>query len=293
MPGYRRTRVRSKIVTITQLHPIKSKSSSRLLTAPSCPPSLALGSESSSCRSQAGIEGVTNMPSLRRSMSSPSVRSSPYPSLSSGNVSSVRTGGNGHRRSSGSDIASRRVLADIEWWRVTVGQRDLDAEQELEDNNHTQDQVDPAVVQLGEGQVERTVTGLASSTALQFMSLSSEGFSISPIDEYGVLAIPPQTPPRRHSREGSASSLASTPEVFEGPIESLRLGIEDMGLNHPHSGQLSPTPTWSAGGTFDAPPSGRPRSQADLLTILHVDDLEDYADFTISPLSSLTPTMFN
>ncbi|KAF9265596.1 hypothetical protein L218DRAFT_997540 [Marasmius fiardii PR-910] len=233
------------------------------------------------------------MPSLRRTMSSPSVRSSPYPSLSSGNGSSVRTGGSGHRRSSGSDIASRRVLADIEWWRVTVGQRDFDAEQELEDNNRNQDQVDPTVVQAGEGQAERANTGHAPSTVLQFLSLSSDGFPISIIDEYGVLEIPPQTPPRRHSRESSVSSLESTPEVVEGPVESLRVGIEDMDLSHTHSGQSSPPTTWSTDDTFDAPPSSRPRSLADPLTILQSDPLGDYADFTISPLSSRTPTMFN
>lgn len=232
------------------------------------------------------------MPSLRRTVSSPSVRSSPYPSLSSGNGSSVRTGGSGHRRSSGSDIASRRVLADIEWWRVTVGQRDLEAEQELEDNNRDQDQVDPAMVQPGEGQVGRNNAGHALSSVLQFSSLSSDGFSISPIDEYGVLAIPPQTPPRRHSREGSVSSLESTSEVV-GPVESLRVGIEDIDLSHSHSGQMSPPTTWSTRDTFDAPLSSRPCSLADPLAIFQLDASEDYADFTISPLSSHTPTMFN
>jgi hypothetical protein len=70
------------------------------------------------------------MPSLRRSFSSSSVRSSPYPSsLSNGSVNSARArvAGHGFRRSSDSEVTERRVLADIEWWRVYHGQRDLDA----------------------------------------------------------------------------------------------------------------------------------------------------------------------
>jgi hypothetical protein len=65
------------------------------------------------------------MPSLRRSASSPAVRSSPY------NAPASR--GHGHRRVSGSETSNRRVLADIEWWRVTDGQRDPSADQESED----------------------------------------------------------------------------------------------------------------------------------------------------------------
>jgi len=75
------------------------------------------------------------MPSLRRSFSSPSVRSSPYPSsLSSSIPSGVRARATAPhpRRSSGSATAERRVLADIEWWRVYDGQCDLD----LQDQAH-------------------------------------------------------------------------------------------------------------------------------------------------------------
>ncbi|KAL0578675.1 hypothetical protein V5O48_003295 [Marasmius crinis-equi] len=229
-------------------------------------------------------------------MSSPSVRSSPYPSLSSGNGSATRTGGNGYRRSSGSDVASRRVLADIEWWRVTVGQRDLDAEQELEDNNRDQEQVDPAVVQQGVERQERATAGPASPNVLQFSSLSSDGFLLSPTEEYGVLAIPPQTPPRRHSRQTSSSSLESTPEVTEGPVESLRLGIEYLDLGLPRSDDTSLSSSWTTTATGNegcSSPSARPRALADPLVILQHDAFEEYPDFAVSPLSSHTPLMFN
>jgi hypothetical protein len=44
----------------------------------------------------------------------------------------------GHRRSSGSETSSRRVLADLEWWRVVDGQHDAEAEQETEDREQDQ-----------------------------------------------------------------------------------------------------------------------------------------------------------
>lgn len=72
------------------------------------------------------------MPSLRRTLSSPAVRSSPYPSSSSSSSSSAaaqRSLANGQRRSSGSETYTRRVLAEIDWWRVTDGQHDVDADE--------------------------------------------------------------------------------------------------------------------------------------------------------------------
>ena len=66
------------------------------------------------------------MPSLRRALSNPSVRVSPYPSLLTSR--SQRS----HRRSSGSDLSTRKVLADIDWWRVADGQREKTGEEEEE-----------------------------------------------------------------------------------------------------------------------------------------------------------------
>ena len=62
------------------------------------------------------------MPSLRRALSTPSVRASPYPVIPSSR--SHRPHPHGHRRSSGSDVSDRKVLADIDWWRVADGQRE-------------------------------------------------------------------------------------------------------------------------------------------------------------------------
>jgi len=84
------------------------------------------------------------MPSLRRTLSSPAVRPSPYSNAP------LAARGNGHRRSSGSDTTTRRVLADIEWWRVTEGQCDPGSDQETEDRNRgTQDSVTDGFLRLG------------------------------------------------------------------------------------------------------------------------------------------------
>jgi hypothetical protein len=80
------------------------------------------------------------MPSLRRTFSVPSVRASPYRGLSSSSssVPAQRNNQHAHRRASGSDTGTRRVLADIEWWRVVDGQCDFEAGLEFEDRNHDQ-----------------------------------------------------------------------------------------------------------------------------------------------------------
>ena len=44
--------------------------------------------------------------------------------------------GHPNRRSSGSETTGRKVLADLEWWRVVDGQYDAEADQESEDRDH-------------------------------------------------------------------------------------------------------------------------------------------------------------
>ncbi|KAK7693768.1 hypothetical protein QCA50_003340 [Cerrena zonata] len=65
------------------------------------------------------------MPSLRRTLSSPTVRSSPYSYSSPSSSLLTRQGSHGPRRSSGSDTIQRKVLADIDWWRVEESQREV------------------------------------------------------------------------------------------------------------------------------------------------------------------------
>jgi len=71
------------------------------------------------------------MPSLRRTLSTSSVRSSPYPT----SLGVAQGRGHGPRRSSDSETSSRRVLADIDWWRVIDGQRSPDADAGTQDDS--------------------------------------------------------------------------------------------------------------------------------------------------------------
>ncbi|KAF9469348.1 hypothetical protein BDZ94DRAFT_1244258 [Collybia nuda] len=239
------------------------------------------------------------MPSLRRSMSSPSVRSSPYPLLSSAVNSAAGSRGNGHRRSSGSETNSRRVLADIEWWRVADGQRDSDADQESEDHNRDQNfdhlhgrglAVEHLLRSVG-GSTADIGVGRPATPPAPVVQTSLEAFRPFFTDEFAALSITPHSPLRRHhSRQSSSSSLESTPEAEEPSFGGLRLNISDADL-----------------GFFDAPPTptlaNRKRGcravSAPFLS-LRAHSFSDklstpspYADFTVSPLSSASPLLFN
>ncbi|KAF7294805.1 hypothetical protein MIND_01018200 [Mycena indigotica] len=113
-------------------------------------------------------------PALRRSSSSPSVRSSaaPYP-----NIGMLPPGSrsNGHRRSTGSETSIRRVLQDIEWWRVTDGQFTHEEDSEEQD---------------------QPTDGAGSPLEL------------APVAEMAALSISPS----RHGQESSTSSVESTPD---------------------------------------------------------------------------------
>ncbi|KAK0210956.1 hypothetical protein DFS33DRAFT_1378930 [Desarmillaria ectypa] len=241
------------------------------------------------------------MPSLRRTFSSPAVRSSPYPSASEHAGSSNRGHGGGHRRSSGSETIGRRVLADIEWWRVVDGQRDLDAEQESEDANRDQepDQV-PDSVRNAAGdplmgaepprytEVERSyISSSWSSTLLGSSEVSSIFSDLAP------LSVAPETPRRRRGQESSSSSLESTPELPETSVEGLRLDLEYLDLGA-HDADLPPYPMSRRARNAVLPSylTVRSHSFADFLS-LHSDSAGQYADFAVSPLSSHSPNFFN
>ncbi|KAJ3782436.1 hypothetical protein GGU10DRAFT_363776, partial [Lentinula aff. detonsa] len=208
------------------------------------------------------------MPSLRRTVSSPAVRSSPYPALSSSgqpNSGPATRLGYSHRRSSGSETTTRRVLADIEWWRVTDGQRDLEAEQE----DHQQS---------SPRQAENLIDSLEG-----LISPVWPGFSE---DLPELLSIVPQTPRRNHRLESSISSIDSTPGFLDESIEGLRLGLQyvnlsasDVALPLVHSdGQAltsSHFPSTCSISIMDA--TAIPRN--------------DYPEFAVSPLSSPTPDL--
>ncbi|KAG0705068.1 hypothetical protein DFH29DRAFT_315492 [Suillus ampliporus] len=192
------------------------------------------------------------MPSLRRSFSSPSVRSSPYPSsLSNGSVNNARTrvAGHGIRRSSDSETNERRVLADIEWWRVSDGQRDLDAAQDQADLD--QDVQDSVYVSAG-GAITLSGSDSPQTPPLVLHDLPPVDFAQSiPMSQFAALSIAPHSPTgRRHGRESSVSSLESTPEMPEAPLESIRFSMIDAdagshNLDLPSEFALPPTSTIS------------------------------------------------
>ncbi|KIM65336.1 hypothetical protein SCLCIDRAFT_542502 [Scleroderma citrinum Foug A] len=166
------------------------------------------------------------MPSLRRSASSPSVRSSPYPlSLSSASAlsSRARMGGQQPRRSSGSDTSERRVLADIEWWRVADGQcpptPDTDQD-EVQPQSPTHASAGGAVTLLSAGgDAESPQTPLSIYASVNLTQLTS-------LDEYFPLSTSPNSPTTpSHGRYSSFSSVESTPEVITPPLSPLDLGL--------------------------------------------------------------------
>ncbi|KAJ6497011.1 hypothetical protein C8R47DRAFT_327605 [Mycena vitilis] len=222
------------------------------------------------------------MPSLRRTLSTPSVRTAPYSLLS---PAGPRTHGSGHRRSTGSETSGRRVLADIEWWRVADGQRDVVSDQDPEEQDLDPDQDDdlvdqvPAAApasgtaggQLGTGRPSTPVPWVPHVPGLQEM----------PVDEMAALSIAPSTP-RRHALESSTSSLESTPEMPNVQAEHphLDLGALSFGLQDT-TDVPSPVATRTRSGASPPLLSVRAHSFADFAS-----HERQYADFAMSPLSS-------
>ncbi|KAI0949945.1 hypothetical protein AcW1_006180 [Taiwanofungus camphoratus] len=233
------------------------------------------------------------MPSLRRTLSSPSVRSSPYHYPTSLSHSNTRTAARGPRRSSGSDVNHRRVLADIDWWRVQDGQRDepdhLLHEREQEDDAPGVAERDADVgtgvddapmtasvpegvlgvipppwqpgVGAGAGAFESNVAPAPFFLDMAMSSVHprSSPESLSPLPQFADLTISPRTPLRRclvHSPESSESSLESTPESTFGslfPMPIIDATIMDMLL--PSAYPTSPVPSSSSlTGRRPAPP---------------------------------------
>ncbi|KDR73642.1 hypothetical protein GALMADRAFT_142105 [Galerina marginata CBS 339.88] len=228
------------------------------------------------------------MPSLRRTASSSAVRSSPY---SNG---AVAARGNGHRRSSGSETTNRRVLADIEWWRVTDGQRESSPDQESEDRNRGN--VDNVALDLSLGagiHITHVDAGVDHPSALPLpwiptsAGVSNETSATAlPTEQFSELSITPHTPTRRHhALESSSSSLESTPEAPEAPIEGLSLGMSDMDMGFEEA-SIPPLPMQRRDRFASLSPIlMRSFTLADCFS-LKDDETNQYADFAVSPLSS-------
>ncbi|PPQ87996.1 hypothetical protein CVT25_001075 [Psilocybe cyanescens] len=228
------------------------------------------------------------MPSLRRTASSPSVRSSPY---SSGLLAAR---GNGHRRSSGSETSSRRVLADIEWWRVTEGQREASPDQESEDRNRGNQDTVAFDVSFGAGiHIAYADAGVDHPSPLPLPRIPAAAIvsdetpaGAVPTERFAGLSITPHTPTRRHrTLESPSSSLESTPEAAVTPLEGLLLGLSDMDVGFTEA-SLFPLPLHKRNHhSALAPILMRPFAPKGSLS-LQDDETAKYADFAVSPLSS-------
>ncbi|KAF9477566.1 hypothetical protein BDN70DRAFT_896439 [Pholiota conissans] len=231
------------------------------------------------------------MPSLRRSASSPAVRSSPY--------SLTASRGHGHRRVSVSDTTSRRVLADIEWWRVTDGQCDssVDHDQEHDDDHRPGiPDVDVLDVPAGTGIhiaiVDVDGPRAPAPTSLPWIpapaSVSTETAAAygPPTEQFAGLSITPHTPIRRHhALESSTSSLESTPEATESSVEGLALGLSDLDMSYLED--TLPPLSVQRRNRLDmlSPILMRPFTLTDCASLVD-DHTTQYADFAVSPLSS-------
>ncbi|KAF9532230.1 hypothetical protein CPB83DRAFT_665981 [Crepidotus variabilis] len=233
------------------------------------------------------------MPSLRRTASSPAVRSSPYSSAP------VVVRGNPNRRSSGSETTNRRVLADIEWWRVTEGQCDPSTDQELEDHARgTQDLVhlDMSLsVDVPISSVEDGVEHPLSLLSPQDFTEAAIPFDINtiepPTDQFSALAITPTTPTRsHHSRESSSSSLKCTPKPSDTRLDFGHV-FSDLAVCFPDI--LAPPPALQrrCPSSFVSSAIKRSFTFADCLSLKN-DHPNQYADFSTSPLSS-APNFMN
>ncbi|KAJ7219429.1 hypothetical protein GGX14DRAFT_592135 [Mycena pura] len=226
------------------------------------------------------------MPSLRRTLSSPSVRTAPYPAaMLSGSPPSTASRSSAHRRSTDSETSFRRVLADIEWWRVADGQRDLVPEQEQEEPDRDPDQeveddlLPDQVAAVPAPHGARGDRGVEHPLMLAHLSLLELGSPEMPIAEMAALSIAPVTP-RRHALESSTSSLESTPGASHVQAEHPFLDWDalNVGLHHTEV----PAPVLRRARSDTSPILLSQRSFAAAFTSYE----RQYADFGISPLSS-------
>ncbi|KAF8921077.1 hypothetical protein CPB85DRAFT_1247714 [Mucidula mucida] len=232
------------------------------------------------------------MPSLRRTLSSPAVRSSPYPTSLSEQAAMLRSQGTGgHRRSTGSESIGRRVLADIEWWRVVDGQCLVSPDHDDEDVGRDERDTEQVPLHVA---ADRVQPPQYSEVDRSFVPFTWNPSLTEPSE--AILSVVPTTPPRtRHGRDSSSSSLESTPELPETTIEGMRLDLEYLDLGTRDAD--SELPPYTAGrrarsGAVPAYLTIRAQTFADFLA-LQSDFQEVYADFTVSPLSSRSPAIFN
>ncbi|KAL5511612.1 hypothetical protein ACEPAH_4829 [Sanghuangporus vaninii] len=181
------------------------------------------------------------MPSLRRTVSESAspARMSPYPSSLSLSVAGALNAGVPIRpRRVASETSGRRVLADIEWWRILDGQQEEEGSATGNGNENENDQntSSGSVAELQPALEDAMQESYPSATA----TTQGSAVMIDPLDEasavlggpdalqgasslttpFAALSIspavpmtPPMTPPRtRNALQSPSLSAVSTPE---------------------------------------------------------------------------------
>ncbi|TRM62575.1 hypothetical protein BD626DRAFT_583930 [Schizophyllum amplum] len=227
------------------------------------------------------------MQPLRRSVSQPSVgllqhASNGVPSAPNGASArggAVQTGGSNPRRASGSETMGRRVLADIEWWRVDA-------------NHGAADTADGADENLAVTQGEPLAAQVVQMQNAQAQVQPAPGFApggespiISATAQFAAMSITPHTPSRRHGQESSFSSMETTPER---PQRDMDVDMADATTEHEALLPLLFVLPSSSERTVHAPfISIRAQSFADVFSMHHdqakaTDD--PFGDWVVSPL---------
>ncbi|OBZ69094.1 hypothetical protein A0H81_10766 [Grifola frondosa] len=221
------------------------------------------------------------MPSLRAPSLLPpscfSLPALPFSYQSGCQCTRTRTRRRRSRRSSGSDTHTRRVLADIDWWRVQDGQLDEppspsrnrdtpaprrqrgagvdvdDAISVIEGPRHTSI---PTFWQPSAGMGTNALDNVPPSVPFWAVAVdeshgTSSPESLSPLPEFADLSISPRTPRRRRSSRSSASSLESSPESDNGSLFPMPTFTDLL------SPSLTVLPPASASGRAARPSRGR------------------------------------
>ncbi|KAL1738559.1 hypothetical protein HDZ31DRAFT_50801 [Schizophyllum fasciatum] len=195
----------------------------------------------------------------------------------------ARTGGGAPRRASGSETIGRRVLADIEWWRVDANPGAVGAMDGVDENLATASD-EPLVAQ-----VVRTGDGQAHTEPAVGFAPGGESPIVATTAQFAALSITPHSPSRRHGQDASFSSVETS---AEGRATDDDVDMSDGTATEPDD--FVPMP-------FVLPEEPERAVRAPLLAIRvhsfsdvpslcvdHVRDMEDpFADWAVSPLSSV------
>ncbi|KAL1663274.1 hypothetical protein GGF50DRAFT_57314 [Schizophyllum commune] len=197
----------------------------------------------------------------------------------------TRTGGGAPRRASGSETIGRRVLADIEWWRVDANPGAVDVMDGVDENLATIPNEPQAA------QDTQTEDAQARMQPAVGFAPGGDSHIVATTAQFAALSITPHTPARRRGQDGSFSSVESTPERRDRDDD---VDMTDGTSTEPEDSLpmpfvLPPAPERAARAPILV---ARAHSFADVFSLHHDYDEHDMddpfvLDWTVSPLSSV------